>query len=156
MSVDFMACADVSETLKGAYCPRQYFYMTQKFKESDFYKRYCACVPCRGDIECNRAACWNILESRGPYTQDDYIRISQKPTCPSDFFGRLAEYANTCGVVPATAFSKFMADFGNTEFCAHTCPIGSVHCFGKELKGDEFIKNTCWSPLLAELKDRQK
>ena len=146
----------VSSEIKTKYCPRQYFYMDPKFKESNFYKRYCASVPCRGDIQCNRAACWEMLINRGPYVQDDLIKISQKPICPSDFFGRLSEYAHDCGAERQKMFNQYMSEFGHTEFCAHTCPLMPIECWGKKFKGQQFFDNTCWPNLLAELKERQK
>lgn len=151
-----MTYLDIAPTIKQTYCPRQYFYMSPEFKETDFFVKYCASVPCRGDICRNRAACWEMLASHGPYVQDDMITVSQEPTCPSDFYGRLAEYAHDCGVSPEVAFKQYGAEFGRTEFCAHTCPMSSIHCLGKTLKGRDWFENKCWPNLLAELKVKQK
>lgn len=151
-----MTYADITDTIKQTYCPRQYFYMDPAFKDTTFFKRHCGLIPCRGDIECNRAACWTMLTERGPYVHDDLIKVSQKPVCPSDFFGRLAEYAHDCGAESKKIFTKYMSEFGCTEFCAHTCPMGAVECFGKKFKGQQFFENTCWPNLLAELKVKQK
>ena len=151
-----MTYLDIAPTIKQTYCPRQYFYMSPEFKETDFFVKYCASVPCRGDICRNRAACWEMLASHGPYVQDDMIAVSQEPICPSDFYGRLAEYAHDCCISPEAAFKQYWAEFGRTEFCAHTCPMSSSHCLGKTLKGRDWFENKCWPNLLAELKVKQK
>ena len=151
-----MTYLDIAPTIKQTYCPRQYFYMSPDFKETDFFVKYCANIPCRGDICRNRAACWEMLASHGPYVQDDMIAVSQEPTCPSDFYGRLAEYAHDCGVSPEAAFKQYWAEFGRTELCAHMCPMSSFQCLGKTLKGRAWFENKCWPNLLAELKTRQK
>lgn len=156
MSGDFLTYVDISDTTKGAYCPRQVYNMSPEFKETPFFTQYCANVPCRGDICKNRAACWEMLASPAPYVQDDLIKVSQQPVCPSEFFGRLSEYAHDCCTAPEKIFKQFQSDFGRTEFCAHTCPMSSIQCLGKTLKGQLFIENTCWPKLLAELKVKQK
>ena len=157
MSRDFLTYVDINDTTKEAYCPRQVFYTSPEFKETEFFVKYCANVPCRGDIDCNRDECWKmVLNSEYPQVQDDLIKVSQKPKCPAEFFGRLSEYAHNCGDAPKKIFSQFQSDFGTTKFCAHTCPMGVLRCFGKELKGQQFFESTCWPNLLTELKTRQK
>ena len=147
---------EFTDATKATYCPRQVYYMSPEFKETPFFTQYCANIPCRGDICKNRAACWEMLASPAPYVQDDLIKVSQQPVCPSEFFGRLSEYAHDCGCAPEKIFKQFRADFGATEFCAQACMIGGIECFGKKLKGRQFFENNCWPNLLCELNSRQK
>lgn len=156
MSDNFLTYVDVTDATKGAYCPRQVYYMSPEFKETSFFTQYCANVPCRGDICKNRSACWEMLASKGPYVQDDYIKISQTPKCPADFFGQLAEYAHDCGCSAEKIFNQFRVDFGTTEFCAHTCPMGKVKCFVQRFKGELAFDSVCWPRLLKELQTRKK
>ena len=148
---------EITDKITKTYCPRQFFYMEPLFKSTPFFKNYCANIPCRGDIDCNRDECWKMtLDSEQTYVQDDLIKISQKPMCPAEFFGRLGAYAHDCGVKPEKIFKQFRADFGTTEFCSHLCTLGRIECFGKKLKGQQFFENTCWPNLLRELNSHQK
>lgn len=151
-----MTYLDIAPTIKQTYCPRQYFYMSPEFKETNFFVKYCANIPCRGDICRNRAACWEMLANHGPYVQDDMITVSQESACPSDFYGRLAEYAHDCGATPETLFKRHQSEFARTEFATHMCPMSSIQCLGKTLKGRDWFENKCWPKLLAELKMHQK
>ena len=150
-SKDLQMAIEITDMFKEMYCPRQYFYLDQKFKESDFFTKYCASVPCRGDIDCNRAACWEMLANRGPYVQDDMITVSQTPNCPSDFFGRLSEYAHDCGAVPEKIFKQYRSDFGGSNFACNQCTG-----FLCRTTNPFVINDACWTHLLAELKTRQK
>lgn len=151
-----MTYLDIAPTIKQTYCPRQYFYMSPEFKETNFFVEYCANIPCRGDICRNRAACWEMLANHGPYVQDDMITVSQESACPSDFYGRLAEYAHDCGAAPEALFKRHQSEFARTEFATHMCPMSSIQCLGKTLKGRDWFENKCWPKLLAELKMHQK
>ena len=151
-----MTYLDIAPTIKQTYCPRQYFYMSPEFKETNFFVEYCANIPCRGDICRNRAACWEMLANHGPYVQDDMITVSQESACPSDFYGRLAEYAHDCGAAPEVLFKRHQSEFARTEFATHMCPMSSIQCLGKTLKGRDWFENKCWPKLLAELKMHQK
>lgn len=143
------------DEIKTKYCPRQYFYMNPGFKDSEFFIKYCASVPCRGDTGCNRAACWEILDSHGPYVQDDYVRIAQRATCPLDFFGRLSEYAHFCNAAPHEMFAVFQADIGGINFVKQQCK-NSIACVMRTSESATRLNEKCWSVLSAELKEKQK
>lgn len=149
-----MTYADIADTIKQTYCPRQYFYMDPDFKDTKFFKRYCGLISCRGDIACNRAACWEMLINRGPYVQDDFTDLPGEKLCPSEFFGRLAEYAHDCGAEPYKIFLQQKKELAGIPFLENNC--SGLDCLLKR-DGDFYTINTiCWRHVLAELKARQK
>lgn len=98
MSGDFWTYVDISDATKGTYCPRQVYNASSEFEKTEFFTRYCTKVPCCGDIECNRAACWKMLCNRGPYVQDENIKTQQQSISMDEFNKKLAEYARDCGI----------------------------------------------------------
>lgn len=98
MSGDFLTYVDISDAIKGAYCPRQYFYMSSDFEKTDFFVNYCTHIPCDCDIEGNRKECWKKLCNRGPYVQDENIKTQQQSISMDEFNKKLAEYVRDCGI----------------------------------------------------------
>ena len=98
MSGDFLTYVDISDAIKGAYCPRQAYNASSEFEETEFFTRYCTYIPCCGDIECNRKECWKMLESGAPYVQNEYVLNAQTPTSMDEFFKRLGDYARDSGI----------------------------------------------------------
>lgn len=88
----------VSDATKATYCPRQVYGKSLEFQEAPFFTSYCATVPCCGDIDCNRKACWKMLESGAPYVQDKAVEKMQNPTSMIEFAKRLDDYARDCGI----------------------------------------------------------
>lgn len=149
-----MTYADIADTFKQTYCPRQYFYTDPSFKDTEFFKRYCKLIPCRGDIACNRAACWDKLINHGPYVQNDFTNLPGEKLCPSDFFGRLAEYAHDCGAEPHKIFLQQKIELAGIPFLQKSC--SGLQCRLKQDGHFETINNICWRHVLAELKAHQK
>ena len=76
----------------------QVYNASKEFKETEFFTSYCASVTCGGDIDCNRKACWKMLESGAPYVQDEAVKKMQNPTSMIEFAKRLDDYARDCGI----------------------------------------------------------
>lgn len=156
MDIKTLSCDLISKSIQENYCPRQFFYTMPEFKKSPFFTGYCANVPCRGDIECNRAACWNMLSSPAPYVQDSAVNVAQVVKCPAEFFGVLSDFEHMRGSSAQQLFRQFYNDFGSTEFCKADCPLGfSLNCVARKLESASGM-HECWSKLLAELKAHVK
>ena len=153
MEHNVFAYMNISDVTKQTYCPRQVFGGTIEFDKSDFFVQYCADIPCRGDIRCNRSDCWEMLMARGPYVQKEKTNASQQAVCPSLFFGRLLDYVHDSGLGPNTVFDQAQLEFFKTNFALKKC--SGFSCTKRRLLCPSIDKD-CWGPVLKELKSRQK
>lgn len=154
MSGDFLTLIEVPVAMQKTYCPRQVFGMSDEFYGTPFFTKYCANVPCRGDIDSNRADCWSKLLGNGPFVQNSAIKATQVARCPMHFHWRLTGYARECGATPEKVQTLYASKFGNTAFCAENCGGKTQTCPNKDLFGVEYFNRNCWPKLLAELKTR--
>ena len=153
MDHNVFAYMNISDVTKQTYCPRQVFGGTIEFNKSEFFVQYCANIPCRGDIRCNRRDCWEMLMAHGPYVQKEKTNASQQAVCPSLFFGRLLDYVHDSGIAPNTVFDQAQLEFFKTNFALNKCNVFS--CTKRRLLCPTINKD-CWEPVLNELKSQQR
>lgn len=144
----------IPDSVKEQFCPRQVFIAYPLLTDKVFMGKYCSKIPCLGDIACNRAACWEMLESSGPYIQDDLIKISQKPKCPSEFFAHLADFIDFSGVSVQSQYKIWKDGFASLNDKGQVCGIPAIPC--RIYDCPDRVENICWARYFKELKSRQK